>query len=125
MNAPGTPVPGTPGAAGPTPPHGLQPERTELAWRRTALSVAVVSLVGARLLPALFDSAVWLLPGLAGLVLAGYLWLASRRRHAQRVPIPARGPGHDPPGAGLLAVAGAVVVTIGLGALALVLTIHR
>ncbi|MGW2091408.1 DUF202 domain-containing protein [Promicromonospora sukumoe] len=121
MNAPGTPAPGT---AGPTPPPGLQPERTELAWRRTALSVAAVSLVGARLLPALFGSAVWLLPGLAGLALAGYLWLASRRRHARRVPVPARGPGHDSPGAGLLAVAGAVVVTIGLGGLAVVLAIH-
>ena len=30
---------------------GLQPERTALAWRRTALSVTVGSLVGLRVLP--------------------------------------------------------------------------
>ncbi|MFD6449057.1 DUF202 domain-containing protein [Promicromonospora sp. NPDC060204] len=115
---------GSPSGAGQPPVPGLQPERTELAWRRTALSVAAVSLVGARLLPALFGSAVWLLPGLVGLMLAGYLLIASRRRHGRRVPVPPRGPGHDSPGAGLLAVAGAIVVTIGLGGLVVVLATH-
>ncbi|MEV0893971.1 DUF202 domain-containing protein [Promicromonospora sp. NPDC050262] len=125
MTAAGTPPgAGSPPRSGQAPVPGLQPERTELAWRRTALSVAAVSLVGARLLPALFGSTVWLLPGLAGLMLAGYLLIASRRRHGRRVPVPARGPGHDSPGAGLLAVAGAVVVTIGLGGLVVVLAIH-
>lgn len=113
---------------------GLQPERTELAWRRTALSVAAVSLVGARLLPALFGDARWLLPGAVGTLLAGWLWLASRRRHL-RYPR-ALGPSPDPAppgpgtlgpastGAGLLACAGAVVVTLGLGGLAVVLRLH-
>lgn len=106
------------------PKAGLQVERTELAWRRTALSLAAISLVGARLLPALFGSAVWILPGGVGLVLAGFLWLASRRRHARRVPVPARGPGSANPGAGLLALAGGAVVVLGLGGLAVVVGMH-
>ncbi|MFI2489104.1 DUF202 domain-containing protein [Promicromonospora kroppenstedtii] len=115
---------GTAQGAGLAPAPGLQPERTELAWRRTALAVAAVSLVGARLLPALFGHAVWLLPGLAGTGLAGYLWIAARRRHARRTPVPVRGPGPDSPGAGLLALTGAVGVAIGLGALAVVISLH-
>lgn len=35
---------------------GLQPERTALAWRRTALAVAVASLAGLRVLPELLGS---------------------------------------------------------------------
>jgi hypothetical protein len=122
MTASGTPAGATPGT-GPVPAPGLQPERTELAWRRTALAVAAVSLVGARLLPALFGHAAWLLPGLVGTALAGYLWIGSRRRHARRTPVPARGPGPDSPGAGLLALTGAVGVTVGLGGLAVVLVL--
>ncbi|QKJ20450.1 DUF202 domain-containing protein [Microbacterium hominis] len=59
---------------------GLQPERTELAWRRTALSFAVGSLVAMRLLPDVLGSAWWALPGLAGLVASGWVWDAARRR---------------------------------------------
>ncbi|MFI6423844.1 DUF202 domain-containing protein [Promicromonospora sp. NPDC050880] len=119
------PTPGTP---------GLQPERTELAWRRTALSVAAVCLVGARLLPALFGDARWLLPGAVGTLVAGWLWLASRRRHLRYPRTPGPSPAPAPPGssafgpastgAGLLAVAGAVVVVLGLGGLAVVIGLH-
>lgn len=59
---------------------GLQPERTELAWRRTALSLALLSLVSLRLLPAAFGSALWLVPGIVGVVASGPLWWAARRR---------------------------------------------
>jgi hypothetical protein len=61
---------------------GLQPERTSLAWRRTVLALAVGSLVGLRLLPAAFGQPVWMLPGLLGLMVCGYLWTAIRRRQA-------------------------------------------
>ena len=50
---------------------GLQPERTALAWRRTALSLTVGSLIGARLLTEQWG-------GLA-LVLGGLEWLLPRR----------------------------------------------
>ncbi|GAB3602964.1 DUF202 domain-containing protein [Microbacterium aureliae] len=62
---------------------GLQPERTELAWRRTALAVAVGSLVALRLLPAVLQDAWWIAPGIAGLLAAGGLWIASDRRYAR------------------------------------------
>ncbi len=76
---------------------GLQPERTELAWRRTTLAIAVGSLVAMRLLPAVFGHGLWILPGVLGLVAAGAIWLAARSRysavsaatieHGDRVPV--------------------------------------
>lgn len=62
---------------------GLQPERTELAWRRTALAIAVGSLVALRLLPAVLGHIAWIAPGVFGLITAGMLWLAARRRYAR------------------------------------------
>ncbi|GAA1963632.1 DUF202 domain-containing protein [Microbacterium deminutum] len=59
---------------------GLQPERTELAWRRTVLALAVGSLVALRLLPAAFGSPWWVLAGVVGLIGAGGLWQWSRVR---------------------------------------------
>ncbi|GAA1464459.1 DUF202 domain-containing protein [Microbacterium thalassium] len=61
---------------------GLQPERTELAWRRTTLAVAVGSLVALRLLPDVFGHVLWVLPGALGLVASGLIWLAARRRYS-------------------------------------------
>ena len=60
---------------------GLQPERTELAWRRTCLALGVGSLVAMRLLPLAFGSAWWALAGLAGVIAAALLWVAARRRY--------------------------------------------
>ena len=61
--------------------EGLQPERTHLAWRRTALSVTVGSLISLRILPAVFDSALWILPGVAGVGFAAWMWLVGHHRH--------------------------------------------
>lgn len=60
---------------------GLQLERTTLAWRRSALALAVGSLVAMRLLPELLGSLVWIAPGAIGLVGALWMWWMSRRRH--------------------------------------------
>ena len=60
---------------------GLQLERTSLSWRRTALSLALGSLVSLRLLPVWLDGVVWIVPGMIGLIAASALWLTSRRRH--------------------------------------------
>lgn len=58
---------------------GLQPERTDLAWRRTVLAVAVGALISLRLLPPVLGS--WSLAvGLLGLMLAGVTWVLARRR---------------------------------------------
>ncbi|WP_040167559.1 DUF202 domain-containing protein [Microbacterium gorillae] len=61
---------------------GLQPERTELAWRRTCLSLAIGSLVAMRLLPIAFGNLGWTAPGVIGLALTGVLWIIVRRRGA-------------------------------------------
>ena len=58
---------------------GLQPERTELAWRRTTLALIVGALVALRLLPPALGS--WsIIVGLAGLVLAAIIWVLAHRR---------------------------------------------
>ena len=60
---------------------GLQPERTSLAWQRTALSVAAGSLVSLRVFPAALGHPVWYMPGVVGVIFAGWMWWMSRRRH--------------------------------------------
>lgn len=60
---------------------GLQPERTELAWRRTCLALGVGSLVAMRILPEAFGSAWWALGGVTGVIASGSLWIATRRRY--------------------------------------------
>lgn len=59
---------------------GLQPERVALSWQRTALSVAVGSLVYARIISPTIG--LWaLLPALAGLLLAGLMGIKASRRY--------------------------------------------
>lgn len=59
---------------------GLQPERTALAWRRTALSVTVGSLVGLRVLPPHLGALGYAVSAL-GLLWGLDLVLTARRRY--------------------------------------------
>ena len=97
---------------------GLQPERTELAWRRTALALAVGSLVSIRVLPLLFGSSAWMLLGLAGVAVAAIIWSAARVRYrtAYRA-LTTAASGRRLPDGRLLAVT--VVVCTGAGGVAL------
>jgi len=111
-----------PSVRGPFDP-GLQPERTELAWRRTALAIAIGSLVSLRIFPLMLPSAfaAWgFVPGAVGLVAACALWSAARRRQLRMTAwlhstLPGAMPGamlgampagptapQDPPGGGML-----------------------
>jgi uncharacterized membrane protein YidH (DUF202 family) len=59
---------------------GLQAERTSLAWRRTALSVAVGSLIALRVLPPQLGALGYAV-GLLGLLWSVDLALTARRRY--------------------------------------------
>lgn len=64
----------------PTVDRGLQPERTALAWRRTALAFAAVGLLLGRVV-AEAAGALALLPVTFGIVAALAILLAERRRY--------------------------------------------
>lgn len=88
---------------------GLQPERTELAWRRTVLALAVGAIAALRLLPGTLG--VWSVgAALAGLVLTGLLWVLAGRR-ARQTQQALLGDGRLP-GAGLLLLL-ATLITVG------------
>nr|WP_281372940.1 DUF202 domain-containing protein [Kineococcus aurantiacus] len=99
----------------------MQPERTALAWRRTALSLLVASLGAARLLPAQLGA------GAVALGLAGAVWavalhhLAGRRARRTTARLLRAGDlDHRHGGAHLLAGTALVTGLLGLGGLALV-----
>ncbi len=61
---------------------GLQPERTALAWRRTALALVVAAVVGMRVLPTVLGG--WaILPAGTGIALAVGVLFASHYRYQQ------------------------------------------
>lgn len=93
---------------------GLQPERTTLAWVRTALTMIVVSLLTARL--ARESGAVAVVLALAGTVTAALLVPVQSRRHRRRDARLRAGEVVDPP---LGAVVGAAAFTVALAAAAL------
>jgi uncharacterized membrane protein YidH (DUF202 family) len=61
---------------------GLQPERTELAWRRTTLALVVGAIVALRILPAALGT--WSITAVvAGFGFTGLIWLLARHRARQ------------------------------------------
>lgn len=103
---------------------GLQPERTELAWRRTALATGVASLVALRLLPVSFHSAWWALGGVAGVLFSVAIWAhGTRRLRSVNETLAREGNRGMLPGAGPLAALTAVVLAIGVTAVNVVLVV--
>jgi putative membrane protein len=96
-------------------PPGRQPERTELAWRRTGLAVATASTIAARALDPVFGTGAAVL-GVSGLALAVLLLVGAARRARRR-----SAPG---PGAGLLAAVVLACVLVGIAALVLVVAVQ-
>ncbi|MCF7550361.1 DUF202 domain-containing protein [Pseudonocardia sp. WMMC193] len=95
---------------------GLQPERTGLAWRRTTVSLAVVSLAGTRLLPDPVG-----LVGLAGLVAAIALLVLGERRYRRVRRALARDPDAAVAGGLLVPLTAATTLLLGAGAAVYVL----
>jgi uncharacterized membrane protein YidH (DUF202 family) len=97
---------------------GLQPERTELAWRRTALAIGVGSLIALRLLPALAPTSdgqlLWLTPGLIGVAFAAGLWTFARRRYRLANAALSEGHAERAPGGALLLTLTLFVVACGI-----------
>lgn len=98
---------------------GLQLERTELAWRRTALCLVVVGAVSARLL---LDASIVaaVLAGTAGGLGGLTLWVTSRRAYRRRraallTPAVSRLPGGGLQHALLAVVAGGTGVGVLVG----------
>ncbi len=109
----------TPAPAAPTPP-GVQAERTDLAWQRTALALGTGSLVAGRLLAPVVGPASWAL-AVAGLLGAGTVWWLARRRTAtwSRLLVD---DGSPAPGGAVLTATAAGVLALGLLALVAVLS---
>lgn len=101
-----------------TPDPGLQPERTALAWRRTAMSVVVGSVGLAKALPMGYHQ-VGVALAVGGLAWAADLALASHRRHRDATAAPLKP--QCPASAQVLARTAVVAGLAGLGMLCLVL----
>lgn len=107
---------------------GLQPERTELAWRRTALAIAIGSVISLRIFPLLLpaDAAAWgLAPGVVGIGAACALWVAARRRQLQTTAALQSPPAAEPspvalPGSGMLLALTMLAAAFGAVSLAIV-----
>jgi uncharacterized membrane protein YidH (DUF202 family) len=103
-------------------PPGVQPERTALAWRRTALALAAGALVAGRVAEPLTGPLIWL-SAVTGAVAALGLARAGSRRAARWAAVLAHEPARVPgPGGRTLALCAAGALVIGCAALAVVLT---
>ena len=103
---------------------GLQPERTELAWRRTALAIAVGSLLSLRVFPLVLPTGAegWgFAPGVLGVATAALLWIAARRRQRRTTAVLTARASGLLPGGGLPLVLTVFATGFGVVALALVI----
>lgn len=100
---------------------GLQPERTALAWRRTALALTLGPVAAARVLaPQL--GALTAATAVLGLVVGGSLAAAARARYRRtHRALTGEGPPAHLPGGGLLLLTATVPFVGGIAAVALVL----
>lgn len=105
------------------PDPGLQPERTLLAWRRTALTLVVVAAIATRYLAVDLGPVAAALGGV-GVLIAAFALASAHHRYrlvvrdfaavdAGEAPLPTAG--------GTLALVALAAVVIGIGGLALVL----
>jgi uncharacterized membrane protein YidH (DUF202 family) len=102
---------------------GLQPERTLLAWRRTAAALAVISLTGARVLADLLQGGV-VVAGGVGLAAAGAFAVVGQRRHRRFAAAVARGERPTSGGGLPFAVGAALVALCGLCGGLVVVALH-
>ncbi|AZH77878.1 DUF202 domain-containing protein [Microbacterium sp. Y-01] len=103
---------------------GLQPERTELAWRRTALAIAIGSLLSLRVFPLVLPTGAegWgLVPGVLGVGTAALLWIAARRRQRRTTAVLTARTSGPLPGGVLPLVLTVFATGFGIVALALVM----
>ncbi|WP_270364830.1 DUF202 domain-containing protein [Microbacterium algeriense] len=103
---------------------GLQPERTELAWRRTALAIAIGSLLSLRVFPLVLPTGAegWgLVPGVLGVGTAALLWMAARRRQRRTTAVLTARTSGPLPGGVLPLVLTVFATGFGIVALALVM----
>lgn len=102
---------------------GLQPERTALAWRRTALALLGGSLVAARILPEILGA--WAaLPGLGGVGAAStLLWMIHRRYRGHHGRLTAAGDRAPIAGGRLIAATAAFLFTVGLVTISIVIVL--
>lgn len=100
---------------------GLQPERTDLAWRRTTLALAVGAIVALRILPPVLG--VWsLAAALAGFLFTASIWiLAGQRARKTREALLQETP---PPHGGGLMLMLAVTTTFGASLGIIYVVIH-
>lgn len=109
---------------------GLQPERTELAWRRTGLAIGVGSLLALRMFPPLAEGRVQLaaslVPGILGLAFAAWLVVNARSRYRRWNRALLEGRREQSPGGRLLfALTLFVMLSAAVGALVVVLSLTR
>ena len=101
---------------------GLQPERTALAWRRTALALTTTAIVEMRILPELLG--IWaMVPAGTGIAGALAILCLAHRRHltVHRMLVSSRSDRVPLPGGALLLCAALLVGVVGLTSIVAVL----